>query len=211
MPSALPLPGSPPAAGGPNSSLPWAGRWEPLWGRGSSALGFPWPLASGKSALGEGTLLLASGQLLSQTKVQGRCLGPRLSRFGVQASEAQRAAPGRGGDRTEALEGGGGRPASAHAAFGPQAAEQWGGAPWTSLLCGLAVCARRVRPGHRALIRAAAPPPQRRGLLVAGAERRARRVRPPLVLVLTLPGTRGRKEVPGSLSLVPQSPSRGCG
>ena len=53
--------------------------------------------------------------------------------------------------------------------------------------------------------------PQPRGLLVARAERRARRVRPPLVLVLTLPGTRGRKEVPGSLSLVPQSPSRGCG
>ena len=75
VPSALRLPDTPPAAGGPSSSLPWPGRWEPLWGRGSSALGFPRPLASGKSALGEGTLLLASGQLLSQTKVQGRCLG----------------------------------------------------------------------------------------------------------------------------------------
>ena len=76
VPSALRLPGTPPAAGGPSSSLPWPGRWEPLWGRGSSALGFPRPLASGKSALGEGTLLLASGQLVSWTKVQGRCLGP---------------------------------------------------------------------------------------------------------------------------------------
>ena len=36
---ALPLPGTPSAVGGPSSSLPWPGRWEPLWGRGSSASG----------------------------------------------------------------------------------------------------------------------------------------------------------------------------
>ena len=52
----FPLPGTPSAVGGPSSSLPWPGRWEPLWGRGSSLLGFPRPLASRKSALGEGNL-----------------------------------------------------------------------------------------------------------------------------------------------------------
>ena len=115
----FPLPGTPSAVGGPSSSLPWPGRWESLWGRGSWLLGFPQPLASRKFALGEGNLAP-----FSQTKVQGRRLGTPadlylLFRFGVQASEAQKATPGQGGDQSEALEGGGGRSASSQDGFGP--------------------------------------------------------------------------------------------
>lgn len=161
-------------------------------------LEFPRPLASGKSALGEGTLLLASGQLLSQTKVQGRCLGTPadLSSSGSgfrpkRPREQPQVRVGTGRRHWRAV---GGAPHQPTLASVPQAAEQWGGGSLdVSPLRAGCVCqagaAWAQSPDKGPQPRRPSPV----GSWWPGAERRARRVRPTLVLVLTLPGTRGRK------------------
>ena len=106
-------------------------------------------------------MLLASGQLLSQTKVQGRCLGTPAdlyspgSGFRPQRPREQlQVGVGTGGRHWRAV---GGDPHQPTLASDPRLRSSGEEAPWTSLLCGLAVCARRVRPGHRALIRGRSP------------------------------------------------------
>lgn len=83
------------------------------------------------------------------------------------------------------------------------------GALWTSLLSGLVVCARRVWPGHRALIRGCSSAAS--ALWAPGRPGAERCVHPLLVLVLTLPGTRGRKGGAWKPSSGASVPSRGCG
>ena len=122
----FPLPGTPSAVGGPSSSLPWPGRWEPLWGRGSSLLGFPRPLASRKSALGEGNLAP-----FSQTKVQGRRLGTPADLYssgsGFRPQRPRKQPQVRVGTSRRHWRAVGGDLHHPKLDSAPQAVEQWGG------------------------------------------------------------------------------------
>ena len=150
--SALPLPGTPSAVGGPSSSLPWPGPWEPLWAGEARLLGFPGPLASRKSALEEVSLVLASGQLFSQTKVQGKRLGIPADLY----SSGSGFRPQRPREQPQVRVGTGWRHwrTVGETCITPswiRPPRLWSseeGALWTSLLSWLVVCARRVWPGH---------------------------------------------------------------
>lgn len=186
----FPLPGTPSAVGGPRSSLPWPGRWESLWGRGSWLLGFPRPLASRKSALGEGNLAP-----FSQTKVQGRRLGTPADLYssgsGFRPQRPREQPQVRVGTRRRHWRAVGETCITPSWIRPPRLWSSGEGSLWTSLLSGLVVCARRVWPGHRALIRGCSSAAS--ALWAPGRPGAERCVHPLLVLVLTLPGTRGRK------------------
>ena len=183
---------------GPAAPCPGLAPGSPC---GQGKLGFwdfpgLWP--AGSLPLERGTLLLASGQLFSQTKVQGRRVGTPADLYSSISSFR----PQRPGEHPQVRVGTGRRHwrVVRETCITPswiRPPRLWSseeGALWTSLLSLLVVCAKRVWPGHRALIRgcsSAAPALWAPGW--PGAERCARRVHILLVLVLTLPGTRGRK------------------
>ena len=203
-PEPQPQPSSPPAwhslCCGRAQQLP-ALAWPLGAPVGQGKLGFwdfpgLWP--AGSLPLERGTLLLASGQLFSQTIVQGRRLGTPADLYssgsGFRPQRPREQPQVRVGTRRRHWRAVGETCITPSWIRPPRLWSSGEGALWTSLLSRLVVCARRVWPGHRALIRgcsSAAPALWAPGW--PGAERCAGRVHPLLVLVLTLPGTRGRK------------------
>ena len=155
-----------------------------------------WP--AGSLPLERGNLLPASGQLFSQTIVQGRRLGTPADLYssgsGFRPQRPREQPQVRVGTRRRHWRAVGETCITPSWIRPPRLWSSGEGALWKSLLSGLVVCARRVWPGHRALIRGcSSAAPALWAPEWPGAERCAGRVHPLLVLVLTLSGTRGRK------------------
>ena len=137
---------------GPAAPCPGLAPGSPC---GQGKLGFwdfpgLWP--AGSLPLERGTLLLASGQLFSQTKVQGRRVGTPADLYSSISSFR----PQRPGEHPQVRVGTGRRHwrVVRETCITPswiRPPRLWSseeGALWTSLLSWLVVCARRVWPGH---------------------------------------------------------------
>ena len=137
---------------GPAAPCPGLAPGSPCGAGEARLLGFPGPLASRKSALEEVSLVLASGQLFSQTKVQGRRVGTPADLYSSISSFR----PQRPGEHPQVRVGTGRRHwrVVRETCITPswiRPPRLWSseeGALWTSLLSLLVVCARRVWPGH---------------------------------------------------------------